>query len=265
MSAGVQLKPHAQAVPEAEIRGRVGDAEWQVRVDLAACYRLMVKYGMTDLVYNHITAKVPGKEEHFLINAYGLLYEEVRASNLVKIDLDGNEILRPRMPEGDFGLNAAGYVIHSAIHRARPNVGCVIHTHTRAGMAVAAMDCGLLPLCQFSMRFTGAVSYHDYGVPARTDEGEHMVRALGKNHYMILRNHGLLVCGRTVPEAFLAMYWLEMACRVQVDAMAAGAKLNLPAPEVLPHMVERYRSMPGMREWGAMIRKLDREDPDYRN
>jgi ribulose-5-phosphate 4-epimerase/fuculose-1-phosphate aldolase len=252
-------------VPVAKVRSVVSEEEWQVRVDLAACYRLMVKYGMTDLIYNHITAKVPGAPNHFLINAYGLHYSEICASNLVEVDLDGNELLRPVMPEGEFGLLPAGYVIHSSVHRAKEKVGCVIHTHTRAGMAVSAMDCGLLPLTQNSMKFQGALSYHDYGMPARDEEGARMVESLGNNHYMVLRNHGLLACGRTVAEAFLGMYWLELACKVQVDALSSGVKLTQPAPEVLPDMAKRYRVMPGTLEWGAMIRMLDREDPSYRN
>src|SRR5215468_8947867 len=185
------------------IRGQVSPEEWQTRVDLAACYRLVDKYEMTDLIYNHITARIPGTEEHLLINLYGLLYKEITASSLVKIDLEGNVVSKP---DTDYGINKSGYVIHGAIHKARPEVKCVLHTHTRAGMAVAAMQCGLLPLSQTAIRFVGHI-----------------------------RNHGLLTCGATIQQAFNTMYQLELSCRSQVDAMAARTELTMPGENVLAH------------------------------
>lgn len=254
-------------VDRQSVRKRVDDAEWQVRVDLAACYRLVARYGMSDLVYNHITARVPGDAEHILINPYGFLYAEITASSLYKIDLDGNVVLKP---DTHYGINHAGYVIHSAVHAARHDVACVIHTHTRAGMAVSAMKCGLLPLTQTAMRFHGATAYHDYEGPAiDLDERARLVRDLGKHDAMVLRNHGLLTCGRSIGEAFNLMYWLEMACKAQVDAMASGTELVLPSPQVAETTASRYapgnRRVYGEMEWEAMLRQLDREDPSYRN
>ena len=176
------------------VRDTVSAEEWQARVDLAACYRLMDCYGMTDLIYNHITARIPGTQDHLLINLYGLLYKEITASSLVKIDVEGNILAKP---DTDYSINKSGYVIHGAIHKARPDVACIIHTHTRAGMAVAAMKCGLLPLSQTSIRFSGHIGYHDYEGPAvDTDERVRLVADLGPHDAMIMRNHGLLTCGR---------------------------------------------------------------------
>lgn len=254
------------AIGDASVRDRVSDAEWETRVNLAACYRLVARYGMSDLVYNHITARVPGTPDHLLINAYGLLYDEITASSLYKIDLDGNVLLRPETP---YGINHAGHVIHSAVHGARRDVACVIHTHSRAGMAVSAMRCGLLPLTQTAMRFYGATSYHDYEGPAiDADERTRLVADLGDNDVMILRNHGLLACGRSIAEAFNVMYWLEMACKAQVDAMAANTELGLPRAAIAEKTAHLYK--PGVRrtfgemEWAAMLRLLDRADSSYR-
>jgi ribulose-5-phosphate 4-epimerase/fuculose-1-phosphate aldolase len=232
-----------------------------VRVDLAACYRLVERYGMSDLIYNHITARVPGPEHHLLINLYGVLYKEISASSLVKIDLEGNIVWKP---DTDYGINKSGYVIHGAIHRARKNVACVMHTHTPAGMAVAAMKCGLLPLTQTSMRFVGHIGYHDYEGPA-TDlaERERLVRDLGAHDAMILRSHGLLTCGATIQQAFNTMYQLEMSCRAQVDAMAARTELLVPPDEVLQKTAHLYqpgtRRPYGILEWPAMLRLLAAE------
>ena len=255
-------------VATTDVRKRVSEAEWQARVELAACYRLLDRYGMTDLVYNHATARVPGTE-HILINAYGYLYREVKASNLVKIDLDGAVVLAPANEHG-YGINQAGHVIHSAVHRARGDVACVIHTHTRAGMAVSAMAEGLLPLTQTAMRFYGRCAYHDYeSVAIDLDEQSRLVADLGTNDVMILRNHGLLAAGASVAEAFNAMYWLEMACRAQVDAMAAGARLVLPPEAIRRQTAHLYdpavRRRFGLLEWPAMLREVERLDPDYRN
>lgn len=240
------------------LRGLVSDSEWQTRVELAACYRLIDEYGMTDLIYNHITAKIPGTE-HFLINLYGLLYKEITASSLVKIDLDGNILSKPAT---DYGINKSGYVIHGAIHEARTDVNCVIHTHTRAGMAVSAMDCGLLPLTQTSIRFVNHIAYHDYEGPAiDLDERKRLVADLGPHSAMIFRNHGLLTCGPSIAEAFNTMYQLELSCRAQVDAMAGGAKLVIPDESVLAKTAHLYqpgtRRPYGVLEWHAMIRLLE--------
>jgi len=243
------------------IRDAVSPAEWQARLDLAACYRLVDRYGMTDLIYNHITARVPGPEHHLLINLYGLLYKEISASSLVKIDLDGNLVWKP---DTDYDINKSGYVIHGAIHRARQDVTCVMHTHTPAGMAVAAMKCGLLPLTQTAIRFVGHIGYHDYEGPAtELEERARLVRDLGPHDAMILRSHGLLTCGATIQQAFNTMYQLEMSCRAQVDAMAARTDLISPSKEILEKTAHLYR--PGTRrpygvlEWPAMLRLLAAE------
>lgn len=242
------------------VRDAVSPEEWQTRVELAACYRLVDKFGMTDLIYNHITAKVPGTD-HLLINLYGLLYKEITASSLVKIDLAGNILAKP---DTDYGINKSGYVIHGAIHEARSDVTCVIHTHTRAGMAVASMKCGLLPMTQTSIRFVGHLGYHDFEGPAiNLEERVRLVRDLGPHDAMILRNHGLLTCGASIQQAFNTLYQLEMSCRAQVDAMAARTEITLPAPEVLTHTAHLYqpgtRRPYGVLEWPAMIRLLKAE------
>ncbi len=246
------------------IRNEVSAQEWQARLDLAACYRLVDAYGMTDLIYNHITARIPGTE-HLLINLYGLLYKEITASSLVKIDVEGNIVAKP---DTDYGINVSGYVIHGAIHKARPDVACVLHTHTRAGMAVAAMKCGLLPMSQTSIRFVGHIGYHDYEGPAiDTDERERLVRDLGPHDAMIMRNHGLLTCGATIQQAFNTMYQLEMSCRSQVDAMAARTELTMPGENVLAHTAHLYqpgtRRPYGVLEWPAMLRLLAAEAEEF--
>ena len=240
--------------------------EWQARIDLAACYRLIAMFNMNDLIYNHVTMRVPGDAAHFLINAYGLAYEEVTASSLVKIDLNGNII---RDSGTGYGINHAGFVIHSAVHRARHDVTCVIHTHSVAGMAVSALKEGLLPLTQNAM-FFGEVGYHDYEGPAiDLDEQARLVADLGHRSVMVLRNHGLLAVGTTVCEAFVVLHWLERACQAQVMALSCNAEINLPPPDVVALTQERYA--PGQRrkitelEWGALLRMLDRRDPSYRD
>jgi ribulose-5-phosphate 4-epimerase/fuculose-1-phosphate aldolase len=243
------------------IRGAVSAEEWQTRLDLAACYRLVDLYGMSDLIYNHITARIPGTD-HLLINLYGLLYREITASSLVKIDLDGEILWKP---DTDYGINKSGYVIHGAIHRARRDVACVLHTHTRAGMAVSAMQGGLLPLTQTAMRFVGHLAYHDYEGPAiDLDERARLVRDLGPHDAMILRSHGLLTCGATIQQAFNTMYQLELSCRSQVDAMAARTELILPSDNVLAHTAHLYqpgtRRPYGVLEWPAMLRRLAAEE-----
>ncbi|MBS0561763.1 MAG: class II aldolase/adducin family protein [Proteobacteria bacterium] len=240
------------------VQDEVSREEWQARVDLAACYRLMDLYGMTDMIYNHITLRVPGTE-HMLINLYGLLYKEITASSLVKIDAEGNIVWKP---DTDYGINTAGYVIHGAIHKARPDVASVIHTHTRAGIAVSCMTCGLLPLNQTSIRFHNHIGYHDYEGPA-IDKGERerLVESLGPHDALVLRSHGLLTCGATVQQAFNTMYQLEMACRAQVDAMAGGSELIVPSEAVLQRTAHLYqpgtRRPYGILEWPAMLRLLE--------
>ncbi|HET7875498.1 MAG TPA: class II aldolase/adducin family protein [Methylomirabilota bacterium] len=242
----------------------VSPEEWEARVDLAACYRLVELYGMTEMTANHISARVPGAEGEFLINPYGMLYEEVTASCLIRIDLEGGVLFNAT----EYGVNRAGYVIHSAVHQARPDVACVIHTHTVAGMAVSAMACGLLPIAQTSMRF-GEIGYHDYeGVALELDERERLVRDLGHREAMVLRNHGLLVVGASIPEAFNNAYRLERACQVQVAALACNVELRLPPEEVVRATNRQYepgvRRRFGLLEWPALLRKLDRVDPSYR-
>ncbi|MEN3363890.1 MAG: hypothetical protein V7606_1164 [Burkholderiales bacterium] len=249
-----------------DVRSTVSEVEWQTRVDLAACYRLMPLFGMSDLVYNHISARIPGSDHRLLINPYGYMYEEITASSLITIDLAGNELLNPHP---GYEVNRAGYVIHSAVHGARADAHCVIHTHSRAGMAVSALQCGLLPLTQTAMRF-GHVGYHDYeGVAVDLDEQQRLVRDLGESEVLILRNHGLLAVGADIAQAFNAMYWFEMACRAQVDAMACNTELHLPPPAVVEKTAHLYK--PGTRrpfgvmEWPAMLRYLDRRDPSFRS
>ena len=257
----------SQIVPDDRVKEGYQSDEWQTRVDLAACYHLVAKYGMSDLIYNHITARVPGNENQFLINAYGLLYEEMTASSLYKIDLDGNIIDQPDTP---YGINQAGYVIHSAVHGARHDVGCVIHTHSRASMAVSMMECGLQPLSQHAMRFYGDVAYHDYeGVALDLGERARLIDDLGDKRILFLRNHGLVVCGTTIPETFNMCYWVEMACKAQIDAMASGAKLTYPPEDVRVKTAHQYdpsvRRRYGDMEWEAMLRVLDRSNSIYRN
>ncbi|MGE8701673.1 MAG: class II aldolase/adducin family protein [Achromobacter sp.] len=246
-------------------KAEMSSQEWDTRVQLAACYRLVAHFGMSDLIYNHITARIPDTDDHLLINPYGMMYDEITASSLVKIDLAGNILDQP----SGYGINAAGYVIHSAVHGARHDVACVIHTHTRAGMAVSALQCGLLPLTQTAMRFA-KIPYHDYeSVAIDLDERGRLVADLGSSDAMILRNHGLLAAGPSIAQAFNTLYWLEMACKAQVDALSSGRELCLPPPEVIEKTWLLYQ--PGTRrpfgelEWPAMLRLMDRKDPGYKD
>jgi len=248
------------------LRARVSDAEWQARVDLAACYRLCDLYGMSDMIYTHISARVPDTPDHFLINPHGMLFDEVTASALLKVDLDGKVL---HQADAQYGLHVAGYVIHSALYRARADVGSAMHTHTIAGMAVSALACGLLPLTQTATRFCSRMAYHDFNGPER-DPGERaaLARDLGDKNYMILRNHGLLTVGQTVAETFTAMYGIERSCQAQLAAMACNTALHeMPAAVAQksidmydPGVIRRY----GLLEWPALLRKLDRCDPSYR-
>ncbi|HEX3061999.1 MAG TPA: class II aldolase/adducin family protein [Usitatibacter sp.] len=257
------------ALPLGSMKDRVNAREWEARVDLAACYRLVEHYGMSDMMANHISAAVPGEANAFLINPYGMLYEEITASSLIKIDIDGNILLKPDFGELDYGINRAGYVIHGAIHRARHDVACVIHTHTWAGMALSALECGVLPITQTSMRFL-KIGYHDYqGVVLDSKEEASLLRDLGDGEALILRNHGLLTVGKTIGEAFNWMHRLELTARSQLAAMATGAKLVPVPPKVLEETYMNYqprtRRPYGVMEWPALLRKLDRMDPGYRD
>jgi ribulose-5-phosphate 4-epimerase/fuculose-1-phosphate aldolase len=250
-------------------RERCCDAEWQMRVDLAACYRLIALYGMSDMAANHISARIPDDHGSFLINAYGMMYEEITASSLIRIDNDGNILSKPAFVGADYGVNRAGYVIHGAIHEAKPEITCVIHTHSWAGMALSALKCGLLPITQTSMRFLH-IGYHDYnGVVLDLAERDSLVNDLGDNNALIFRNHGLLTVGRTIPEAFNAMHRLELSCKSQLAAMACGAELNAVPAKVLDETYMNYQPQTrrpyGVMEWPALLRKLDRIDPSYRD
>ena len=245
----------------------VADAEWDMRVKLAAAYRLVDYFGWTEQIYGHLTARVPGPDDHFLINPWGLNYDEVTASNLVKIDVDGKIVSQSAQ-----AVNFAGFIIHSAIHMTRSTENhVVLHTHTRAGMAIAAIKEGLLPVSMFATAFHDNLGYHDYeGASLYLDERERIVQSLGSAKAMILRNHGLMAIGRTVPEAFLRLYRLERACQVQLDAAAAGT-LNLVSPEVAARSgadLDKYQGMQptpeGEIEFAALMRKLDKIDAGYR-
>lgn len=251
------------------MRPHCSDQEWHARVDLAACYRLVEHYGMADMMANHISSRVPGEDNAFLINPYGMMYEEITASSLIKVDLDGTILAKPDFGDLGYGINKAGYVIHSAVHRARHEVDCVIHTHSWASMAVASLDCGLLPLTQTAMRFL-KIGYHDYqGVVLDLDEQASLLQDLGQGEALILRNHGALTVGRTVGEAFNWMHRLELACRAQLAAMATGAPLRAVSPAVLEETWNNYqpgtRRPYGVMEWPALLRKLDRIDPGFRD
>ena len=243
------------------------ESEWQARVDLAAAYRLVALYGWDDLIFTHISARVPGEEHHFLLNPYGMMFEEVTASSLLKVHLDGRVVLKPDL---GYGLQEAGYVIHSALYRARANVNSVIHTHTTAGMAISSLKCGLLPLTQTAMRFVARLAYHDFNGPERDPgEREKLAADLGRQDAMILRNHGLLSVGPSIPETFNRMYGLERSCQAQAAAMACNAELNLLAPEVVERATHMYSAEVvrpyGILEWPALLRQLDGRDDSYRN
>jgi ribulose-5-phosphate 4-epimerase/fuculose-1-phosphate aldolase len=272
------LELSAEPFAVESLRQHVTPAEWAARIDLAGCYRLVAQYGMADMAANHVSLAVPGEHDGqgggaFLINAYGMLYEEITASSLHKIDLDGNVLLEARfrgLPDGiKYGVNRAGFVIHAAIHRARPEYTCVIHTHTWAGMAVSSLECGLLPLNQTSMRFA-KIGYHDYqGVALDLAEQESLLADLGDANALILRNHGLLTVGRSIGEAFNAMHRLELSCRAQLAALACNAKLNRVPAEIVEATWNNYqpgtRRPYGVLEWPALLRQMDRLDPGYRS
>ncbi len=240
-------------------------AERDLRVQLAAAYRIFDHLGWCELIYGHISMRVPGPEHHFLINPYGLRYDEITASGLVKIDLDGN-LVEP----SEYSFNPAGFVIHSAIHEHREDAHCVMHTHTRAGMAVAALECGLLPVSMNGMSFHGNLAYHDFeGSMLLLEEREKLAGDLGSADALILRNHGLLSVGRTIAEAFLYLYRLESACRVQLDAMACG-RLQYPPQEAVERSARQMREFArcaadtGQLEFDALVRLVEDKDPSFR-
>ncbi|WKB52937.1 class II aldolase/adducin family protein [Eleftheria terrae] len=248
------------------LAGQVSDAEWQARVDLAAAYRLVAWFRWDDLVFTHITARVPGTEDQFLINPYGLLFDEITASSLVKVDLQGRKV-------GDtpFDINPAGFTIHSAIHAARHDAGCVLHTHTLNGVAVSAQKGGVLPLSQQSIFVLSSLGYHDYeGVALREDEKPRLVRDLGEHTYLMLRNHGLLTVGATVADAFLAMYLFETVCTIQLRAQSGGGELVPVDAALIQGAARQAREVTrgqgaGALAWPGLLRRLDRLDPGYRH
>ena len=247
------------------VQEQVSPDEWQVRTDLAACYRIIAMYGWDDLVFTHISARVPGGEDHFLINPYGMLFEEITASSLVKVDLDGNKVL-----ETEYPVNPAGFVIHSAVHEAREDAGCVLHTHTKAGIAVSAQQDGLLPISQTAMFPYVTLGYHDYeGVALNDDEKPRLVADLGSNNALILRNHGLLTTAPTIADAFLLMYVLETACQIQIMAQSGGGELvRIPQPildGVQAQAEQVTKGLGGSLIWPGLLRKLDRRDPSFRD
>ena len=254
----------SSAVP---LRSEMSDLEWQMRVELAAAFRLVDLYGWSDFLATHLSARVPEEGDHFLINPFGMMFDEITASCLVKVDEDDNEL-----SESEYGINPAGFTIHSAVHMARPEIMCVIHTHTQAGVGVATQEGGLLPLTQQALAVLAHTGYHDFeGIAFDLSERERLAEDLGDNRVMILRNHGLLSVGKTVAEAFMWIYRAERACRFQLAFQQAGAKPREISEETQRVTIERnshaisaagYRPI-GEKEWPALLRKLDRENPGY--
>jgi ribulose-5-phosphate 4-epimerase/fuculose-1-phosphate aldolase len=246
------------------VRAQVSEAEWQQRLDLAACYRLVALYGWDDLVFTHVSARVPGPDHHFLINPYGMLFDEITASSLVKIDLAGRKVL-----DSPYDINPAGFTIHSAVHAAREDARCVLHLHTLNGVAVSAQKAGLQPVSQQSIVVLASLGYHDYeGIALNEDEKPRLVRDLGGNHFLMLRNHGLLTVGETVADAFLFMYVFEAACTIQVRAQAGGGELVPVDPRIIAGaraaVTQVTRGAGGGIAWPGLLRKLDRIDPGFR-
>jgi ribulose-5-phosphate 4-epimerase/fuculose-1-phosphate aldolase len=259
----------ALKVPEANdiksLKGKVSAEEWAIREDLAATYRLVALHGWDDLIFTHISARVPGPEHHFLINPYGQMFEEITASSLVKIDVEGNKLV-----DSPFPVNAAGFTIHSALHMNRDDAGCVIHLHTTDGVAVSAQREGLLAIDQHAMSISDDVAYHDYeGIALDLSERDRLVDDIGDKHLMILRNHGTLAIGKTCADAFMRMFFLERACSMQVRALAGGAATNWPNQGVPEKTASQGRGAfdgtMGAMAWPALRRKCDRVDPSYKN
>jgi ribulose-5-phosphate 4-epimerase/fuculose-1-phosphate aldolase len=252
--------PNIQAKPPS-----IASAEWQQRVALAACYRLLAHFKMTDLIYTHSSARVPGEPGHFLINPFGWRWEEITASSLVKINVQGEKV-----DDSPHPVNHAGFVIHSAVHMARHDAACVIHTHTKAGIAVSCLKEGVLPLNQMAMQFYGRVGIHDYeGIATDLDERERLIADLGNNRALLLRNHGLLTVGRSISEAFQLMYYLNLVCEVQIAAQSTGSELVIPSPAVCERTAAQSDGAQFDKdelslEWAAHLRLLDKIDPSYR-
>ncbi|HSY30172.1 MAG TPA: class II aldolase/adducin family protein [Burkholderiaceae bacterium] len=250
------------AIPS--IKDRVSPEEWQTRVDLAACYRLVADFGWSDLVFTHITARVPGTEDQFLINPYGMMFDEITASSLVKIDLQGN-----KLDNSPFPVNPAGFTIHSAIHSARHDAQCVLHVHSLNGVAVSAQAKGVQPLSQQSIFILSSLAYHDYeGVALNDAEKPRLLHDMGDKTYLMLRNHGLLTVGKTIADAFLNMYVFEAACTIQIRAQAGGGELiQIPAAIINGAQQQAKmvtKSLGGMLAWPGLLRRLERKDPSYR-
>lgn len=247
------------------VKDNVSEEEWQARVNLAAAYRLCAHYGWDDLIYTHISARVPGGDHHFLINPLGLMFEEITASSLIKVDLNGNKLMNT-----PFIANAAGFIIHSAIHEAREDAHCVLHLHTDYGIAVSNQKGGLLPLCQSSIPAWMSVAYHDYeGIAVNEGEKERLIADMGDKQALILRNHGTLTAAPTVAQAFELMYFLEKACKIQILSQSTGADLNDPPQEGIDNAIRDLRVVAGAQGadnlvWPALLRKLDRMDTSYR-
>jgi ribulose-5-phosphate 4-epimerase/fuculose-1-phosphate aldolase len=246
------------------LQGQVSPEEWQLRVDLAAAYRLVALYGWSDLVFTHISARIPGPEHHFLINPYGLMFDEITASSLVKVDQQCN-----KLSESPHPVNPAGFTIHSAVHAAREDAGCVLHTHTRAGVGVSAQKVGVLPISQQSTFVLASLAYHDYeGVAFREEEKPRLQADLGDKNFLMLRNHGLLTVGRTIADAFLHMYVFETTCQIQLAAQSGGAELTEVNPQIVQGVAHAMKvqtgGMGGAFVWPALIRKLERTDTSYK-
>lgn len=245
------------------VKSLVSAEEWQLRVDLAACYRLVAAYGWSDLIFTHISARLTGPDHHFLINPYGMMFDEITASSLVKIDQQCNKLM-----ESPFPVNPAGFVIHSAVHAVRDDAACVLHTHTRAGVAVSAQACGVLPISQQSTFVLASLGYHTYeGVALRDDEKPRLQADLGSANHLMLRNHGLLTVGSSIAEAFLLMYNFESTCQIQISAQAGGALTHVD-PRIIDGVTQVMRTQTGgiggAFAWPALLRKLDRLDTSYR-
>jgi ribulose-5-phosphate 4-epimerase/fuculose-1-phosphate aldolase len=244
-------------------RDQVSPEEWHVRVDLAAAYRIVAMFGWDDLVFTHISARIPGEDGHFLINPYGMMFEEITASSLVKVDESG-----AKLDDSPFPVNPAGFTIHSAVHGARHDAGCVVHTHSLNGVAVSAQKQGVLPISQQSIFVLASIGYHDYeGVALRDDEKPRLVRDLGDNNFLMLRNHGLLTVGATVADAVLAMYLFEAVCNIQVRALAGGSALSEVDPQIIGTAREQAaqvtRGLGAALTWPGLLRRLDRRLPGY--
>jgi len=256
--------PMNTALDIPSVKDQVSPEEWQLRVDLAAAYRLVALYGWSDLIFTHISARLPGPDHHFLINPYGLMFDEITASSLVKVDQDCNKLM-----DSPFPVNPAGFTIHSAVHAAREDAGCVMHTHTRAGVGVSAQKKGLLPISQQSTFVLASLAYHDYeGVAFREEEKPRLQADLGSCNYLMLRNHGLLTVGRSIAGAFLNMYVFESACQIQLAAQSGGAELTEVDPQILQGVAHAMKVQTGGMGasfiWPSLIRKLDRVDTSYK-